>query len=434
VPVLAALVPVIGGARITAHQAISAYGLGGRFGRGWLDRLLGRIGSGRPPTALQLSRPAVLSLRNTFRRKARVALTLMTLALGGAMFMMVMSVNGSFRHTIEMLISDFGDDVNVGFARPCRVDRLVEVAESVPGVVSAEIWGGYYGTRLKLASGEERYIGIWGLPPGSEVFNPRIVSGRMLLPDDDHAILLNHTIAVEEGIQVGDQVRFDLYGQETAWTVVGLVLFVYPTQSFVPFDALAQETGSVGRGTRVIVVSEEHDTAYQKRLVQDLRDAYAANGIKATWSWSSGEMRESQWEQFEIILYLLLSMAILAAAVGGIGLMSTASINVVERRREIGVMRATGATSSAIAGIFVGEGVLLGVLSWLFAVPLSYPGARLFSDVVGGQLLNLPLDFVYSVGGMLLWLGIVIGLSALASLWPALQATEVSVREALAYE
>ena len=153
VPVLAALVPVIGGARISAHQAISAYGLGGRFGRGWLDRLLGRI--------RRLPRPLALSLRNTFRRKARVALTLVTLALGGVMFMMVMSVSFSFRNTIEMLINDFGDDVNVGFARPYRVSRLVEVAESVPGVVSAEVWG-RRGTRLKLANDDERYIGIWG--------------------------------------------------------------------------------------------------------------------------------------------------------------------------------------------------------------------------------------------------------------------------------
>jgi putative ABC transport system permease protein len=101
---------------------------------------------------------------------------------------------------------------------------------------------------------------------------------------------------------------------------------------------------------------------------------------------------------------------------------------------QIGVMRAAGATSVAITGIFVGEGVLLGVVSWLFAVPLSYPSARLFSDVVGKTLTGASFDFVYSVNGLLLWLAIVILLSALASLWPALQATRVSVREALAYE
>jgi ABC-type lipoprotein release transport system permease subunit len=48
--------------------------------------------------------------------------------------------------------------------------------------------------------------------------------------------------------------------------------------------------------------------------------------------------------------------------------------------------------------------------------------------------MQLPLDFSYSMGAVLLWLAIVLVLSALASLWPALRATQVSVREALAYE
>ncbi len=67
-------------------------------------------------------------------------------------------------------------------------------------------------------------------------------------------------------------------------------------------------------------------------------------------------------------------------------------------------------------------------------MPLSYPGARMFSDLIGEIVLNMPLDFVYAAGGMALWLLIMLVLSALASLWPALGATKVSVREALAYE
>ena len=76
---------------------------------------------------------------------------------------------------------------------------------------------------------------------------------------------------------------------------------------------------------------------------------------------------------------------------------------------------------------------LIGALSWLVAAPLSYPGAQAFSLLVGNEF-QLPLDFRFPVGGILLWLVIVGALSALSSLWPALRATRVSVREALAYE
>ena len=427
VPLLAALVPVVGGARISPHQAISNYGLGAGFGRSPLDRLIGRIRF--------LSRPVALSLRNTFRRKARVALTLLTLTIGGVMFIMVMSVGASFNNTIEVLLDDFGFDVWVGFDRSYRVARLVEVTESVPGVTRAEVWN-YRGAMLSLADGEERQIYLRGLPPDSAMFNPRIVSGRWLLPDDGHAIVLNSKIGFDESIQVGDQIKLTIGGRESVWTVVGLILNINNNQRecFAPFDALAREVGNVNRGASVQVMSEQHDAESQQTLIGDLRDAYTAHGIETSRFGSAGEVREQNRSQFDILTYLMLSMAILAAVVGSFGLMGTMSINVVERGREIGVMRAIGATSSAIAGIFVSEGMLLGVLSWLLAVPLSYPGARLFSNVVGDTLMQLPLDFSYSIGGVALWLVAVIILSALASLWPALRATKVSVREVLAYE
>ena len=125
VPVLAALAPVIGGARITAHRAIGTHGLGGGFGRGWPDRLLGRI--------RRLPRPLVLSLRNTFRHKGRVALTLLTLTLGGVMFIMVLSVSASFTNTLDVLLSDFGFDVLMVFEQRQRDPPLVS-----EGVAQAE--------------------------------------------------------------------------------------------------------------------------------------------------------------------------------------------------------------------------------------------------------------------------------------------------------
>jgi putative ABC transport system permease protein len=161
---------------------------------------------------------------------------------------------------------------------------------------------------------------------------------------------------------------------------------------------------------------------------------YGAHDMKVSYSQTGHDVQEESRSVFEIIAILLLAMSVLAAVVGGIGLMGTMSINVLERRREIGMMRATGATSPVVAGIFIFEGVLIGVLSWVLAVPLSYPAARLFGRVVGDTLLSADLYFRYSVAGTLAWLVIVVVVAVLASLWPALQATRVSVREALAYE
>jgi putative ABC transport system permease protein len=424
---VAALVPVIGGARITPHQAISNYGLGAGFGRSWLDRLIARV--------RRLPRPLALSMRNTFRRKARITLTLTTLVLGGLMFIVVLSVGTSMSNTIEVLINDFGFDVLVVFDRPHRATRLLEATQRVDGVARVEVWDVRLGT-VELDDGEEIQGQLWGVPDNSEMFNPRIVSGRALLPDDGRAILLNSKIASDHDIGVGETVTLTVSEKELTWTVVGLILNVNNLQrdNFVPFDTLAREIGNANRGAFLMMGTEQHDFETHERIIRDLRATYAAERLKPVFFQSGGELRQQTKAQFDLITNLMLAMAILAAVVGGVGLMTTMSINVVERGREIGVMRAIGATSASILGVFIVEGVLVGVLSWLLAVPLSYPGARVFSDVVGNSLLELPLDFQYSVGGSLLWLVVVAVLSALASLWPALRATQVSVREALAYE
>ena len=427
VPLLAALIPTIGSVRISPHRAISSYGLGAGFGRSWLDRLIGAVRC--------LPRPAALSLRNTFRRKTRVALMLSTLVLCGVMFVVAMSVRSSLDRTIEMRMQDFGDDVMVRLKRSYHTAQVINATEGVPGVIRVEVWSGR-GTTALLANGRERYVYLWALPPDSALFRPRIISGRWLHPDDGRAIVMSSKIAADEGVQVSDEILLTLDERESVWTVVGLIVnssHAYRA-CFVPFDALTRATGIANRGWNVRIQGERHDVESQQALIRHLRTAYAASNIRVNSLQSIAEMQEQSRSMFDILTYLMLAMTTLAATVGSIGLMSTMTINVVERRREIGVMRAVGAPSLTVVGIFVGEGALLGMLSWLLAVPLSYPAARVISDAVGYPFMGAPLDFRYSIGGSAVWLAIVVLLSVLASLWPALQATRVSVREALAYE
>jgi putative ABC transport system permease protein len=127
-------------------------------------------------------------------------------------------------------------------------------------------------------------------------------------------------------------------------------------------------------------------------------------------------------------------MAILLAVVGAIGLMGTMSLNVLERTREIGVMRAIGASDGAILKIVIVEGVLIGLMSWLLGTMLALPLSRLLSDSVGVSIFQTPLSYTFSLGGVELWLGLVVILAALASFWPARNASRVTVRDVLAYE
>jgi putative ABC transport system permease protein len=120
--------------------------------------------------------------------------------------------------------------------------------------------------------------------------------------------------------------------------------------------------------------------------------------------------------------------------VGGLGLTGAMGINVLERTREIGVMRAIGARDRSVAGVFIVEGIAIGVLSWLLSIAASLPLGRALINVIGPKLLGSPLTCHFSMTGVLLWLGLVVVLSTFASLLPARSAARLTVREVLAYE
>ncbi|MCE1254441.1 MAG: FtsX-like permease family protein, partial [Anaerolineae bacterium] len=134
------------------------------------------------------------------------------------------------------------------------------------------------------------------------------------------------------------------------------------------------------------------------------------------------------------IVVLLLSMAMLLALVGGLGLMGTMSINVLERTREIGVLRAIGAPNQGVSQVFIFEGIAIGILSWIFGAILALPMSQGLAQLVGSAMMGTALSYSYSMEGLWLWLVVVIFLSALASFIPARSASSLTVREVLAYE
>jgi putative ABC transport system permease protein len=134
-----------------------------------------------------------------------------------------------------------------------------------------------------------------------------------------------------------------------------------------------------------------------------------------------------------IVIVLLVMMAIIIAAVGGISLSGVLSINVLERRREIGVLRAIGASSAAIATLFITEGLIMGWISWFLALAISTLASQLMADAVAGAL-DTTIIYRYSTSGIWYWLIIITIMSALASWLPARGAISVSVRESLAYD
>jgi putative ABC transport system permease protein len=110
------------------------------------------------------------------------------------------------------------------------------------------------------------------------------------------------------------------------------------------------------------------------------------------------------------------------------------SLNVMERTREIGILRAIGATDRTLMRMVLVEGALIGILSWLLASVVAFPISEVMSDSISLALFGNPANFGFTPTGFVVWLVIVIILSVLASILPARGATRLTIREVLSYE
>jgi putative ABC transport system permease protein len=429
VPVLAALYPIVSGTRITVRQAISTYGLAEATpGRGLLDRLVER--------ARRLPRPLLLSLRNTFRRRGRLVLTLVTLTLAGAIFVGILSVQRSLLGMLDGLFRYWNYDVQVEFSRAYRVEHLQREALSVPGVVEAETWGFRSTRRVRPDGSESEGIFIISLPAATRMLQPILLRGRWLIPGDENAVVVNTDLTKNEpDVAVGDDIVLKVGTRETTWRVVGVVQGILAGPfAYANYPYASRMIRTYGRADRVQVVTSRHDGASTAEVSRALEARFRQLGLRLTSNQTIAQLRRQIAAQFNVIIVFLLIMAILLAIVGGLGLMGTMSINVLERTREIGVMRAIGASDRAVLQIVLTEGILIGIISWLVGAALAFPLGLALSNAVGNAFLNTAPAYRFSLAGVGLWLGIVVVLAAVASFLPAWNASRVTVRDVLAYE
>jgi putative ABC transport system permease protein len=184
----------------------------------------------------------------------------------------------------------------------------------------------------------------------------------------------------------------------------------------------------------VRIVTEEHDGAFQAEVAESAQERLEAASVGVRSIQTAAMLRQQATAYFNIILFFLMARAVLLATVGGLGLIGTMSINVVGRIREIGVMRAIGARSSAIHQVFLVEGVLIGILSWLVGSLFAFPVGKWLSDEVGLRFIQSPPHYRFSMTGVFIWFVLIILLSALATWLPAQNAVRLRVREILSYE
>jgi putative ABC transport system permease protein len=418
-PVVAAVAPVLGGSRITVRDAIARHGLEGRA-NGLVERLVGRAPA--LPSAIRLA------LTNTFRRKRRLLLTLSTLVLAGSVFAGVLSVRASMLGTLDSAATYRGYDIEVDLDRGYPAEAVQGAAAAVPGVVRTEGWAVSGAYRRRPDGSESQTFSVIA-SPARGLLHPSILRGRWLDPADTDAVVVNTDVLDTDGdLQPGTAVVLVVDGRPQRRHVVGVA------RRIVAGPVLYANRAPGADIRRLVVVTGDHAASAQSDVARRLAERLTRDGFRVGSERTTGSLRALDRTNFGLIVTFLLAMAILLAVVGGLGLAGTLSINVLERSREIGVLRAIGAGNGDVVQLVLVEGLIVAVLGWLISAPLALPIGRALSSAVGRLFLGAPLEFHYSLGGAFVWLGLLLVLAAAASLLPVRLATRLTVRDVLAWE
>jgi putative ABC transport system permease protein len=431
VPIVAAALPIRTTARITVREALSGDTTPPPAQAGRFSRLLGRM-----PL---LSRPTLLALRNTFRRRGRLGRTLIALSLGGAVFISVFTLRASLFTTLDDSIAAQQYDLELQFSRPYRAERVGQEVWTIPEVTHVESLLRAQAFPMRADGSTAEVVNLRALPAETSLLAPRLAAGRWLDPADAQGIVLSTNYLIKEpGVQLGDLITLQIDNRESTWRIGGFVEeFLPPTTPAVAYVNLAAYTrgqGGVGRTDTLRIATIGHDAAAHAAATRALERRLYERGYAVRLIRSRTEDRAILTERFDVLTGVLSIMAAIIGTVGGLGLAGTMSMNVLERTREIGIMRAVGAADGAVQQVVFGEGLVIGGLAWLIGTFVSVPLSYAMSYQMGMALLNLPLTWTYAAAAVPAWLGIVLVIASIASYLPARNATRLTVREVLAYE
>jgi putative ABC transport system permease protein len=386
-----------------------------------------------------------LAVRNSVRRKARLALSLGLMAAAGALFITSLNILSGWKQGLSFAQAERHYDIEIQLRTPESVTALRTMVSRVAGVRTVEGFDdeaaairrgdGLTITRT-FPDGGHGSLTLDAVPANSAFVSPHLIAGHWLTSADlSGAVINNQALSFFPSATIGDLLDVTVQGRPASLRLAGIIqehlagATIYLTQ-----EEYAQDFGHPGLTGGLRLDLDDNSETSEIQVMATVERSLEEGGVKVSGSTSRSQLREALAGHLFILIFILIVMSILMALVGIFGLGSAMVASVLERRRELAVFRAIGASNAQVLLTVICEGVFIGFLSVIAAAVLSVPVTMLVANLVGAAMLGPWQGVVVSATAIPIWVAVVFLCAILASEYPARKALKMTIREALVYE
>jgi ABC-type lipoprotein release transport system permease subunit len=421
-PVLAALPAIRRGVRVDLREALESTGsaVGGQHAG---DRLLRRAGF--------LPRTMQIGLRGLGRRRRRSLATAVIVALAVGNLLAVLAVAAAATENSRTSWSNHLEDIRLWTSGRELFDaRALRTTQSTPGVTRAQP---ALVSDAKLA-GEEAFL--WGVPR-EPLFRYRLSDGRWFSAAEERTqervAVIERNLAQFAGVDIGDRVtlttvagpaQFRIIGRVTNQQEDGIVLYVPLTTLRSVLD---QPTGV----STYWIKTTSSDEALIDRTTTLLDDRLTALGYDVATE-ISYVMERDEIAENRTLTTTIAVLGFLIVAMSMVGLANAITMSIIERTREIGILRCIGARARDVRRIFATEGVTLALAGWLLGLPLGYALTRLLVWLIW-EIAGVRMPVVFPFANIWIALAGTLALALLVLLLPLRRAVRFPPGDALRY-
>jgi putative ABC transport system permease protein len=407
--------------RITVREAIEDHGVVAAYGLNPLDRAAAR--------ASLLSRRSQMGLRNATRRTGRSLATAVPIALAVGTMLAFASVSiTALDETRNSQDLEGGDIIVWNNGNRGLGEEATALMESVPGVTMA-----HQMIYSNVEFDGEHYV--WGLPAIS-TYTPDVVEGRWFTEaearDSARVVVFGEAVSELSGTQVGDRVTVETRRGPLDLDVIGIDghLVNDGQGMFIPFQTVLDYEGwTTGNyWVRTTDPSPETVEAAANALHRTMQENGYVIGSSLRYIQRNANAAENR-----MVVTMIMAMGLPIVAIGMIGLVNSMTSNVLDRTREIGILRTIGARRRDLRSMFRTEGVVVALVGWLLGIPIGYALGRLIMWVLENEF-HAPFDYRFPLWPILVALVVTVVVSRLVLRLPLRRALRMQPGAALRYE